>query len=61
MAIDPDDPLAPPPPKPRPLDSLSVHELEARKAALLAEIARIDALIDSKQTHRSAADALFKT
>lgn len=61
MGIDPDDPLAPPPPKMRPLDSLSLHELEERKASLLAEIARIDAMIASKQDHRTAADALFKS
>lgn len=61
MGIDPDDPLAPPPAKPRPLDSLSLHELEERKATLLAEVDRIDALMAAKQTHRTAADALFKS
>jgi len=42
------------------LDRLSVHELEARVAALKAEIARVEAKIASKQASQSAADAFFR-
>lgn len=41
------------------LDLLSVEELEARIAALHAEIARDQAAIDAKTTKKRAADALF--
>jgi uncharacterized small protein (DUF1192 family) len=42
------------------LDPLSRDELEARIAALEAEIARIRAHMEAASRHRSAADALFK-
>ncbi|MFV0298873.1 MAG: DUF1192 domain-containing protein [Hyphomicrobiaceae bacterium] len=42
------------------LKTLSVTELEARVAALGAEIDRIKQEITSKRSHTSAADALFK-
>ncbi len=42
------------------LDSLSVEELDAYIVELRAEIARADADIARKQSHRSAADAFFR-
>jgi uncharacterized small protein (DUF1192 family) len=45
--------------KPVPLDMLSIDELEARIAALKDEIARCEAMIDSKKGHKSAADSVF--
>lgn len=42
------------------LDPLSLHELDARIAALEAEIARTKAKKDSASSFRSAADALFR-
>jgi len=42
------------------LDPLSVDELEARIAALKAEITRCEGKIAFATRHRSAADALFK-
>jgi uncharacterized small protein (DUF1192 family) len=42
------------------LDPISFEELEARIEALRAEIARVDAHIQNVQTHRSAAEVLFK-
>jgi len=42
------------------LDPLSIHELEARVEALKAEIGRVEAHMASAQTHRSAAEELFK-
>lgn len=42
------------------LDPLSVAELDARVAALEAEIARCRARRDAAANHRSAADALFR-
>ncbi len=47
-------------PKPKPLDALSVEELEAYIADLEAEIARARAAIAAKQSHRSSAEALFR-
>ena len=47
-------------PKPRDLSSWGVEELNAYIANLQDEIARAQAMIQSKQGHRSAADALFK-
>jgi len=47
-------------PQPKPLDGLSVGELEAYIAELEAEIARARGMIAAKQSHKSAADALFK-
>lgn len=43
-----------------PLDSLSVEELDAYIGELRAEIARVEADIGRKQSHRSAADAFFR-
>ncbi len=42
------------------LDSYSLDELDARIAALEAEIARIRAHRDKAAAHRLAADALFR-
>ncbi len=42
------------------LDSYSLDELDARTAALEAEIARIKAHRDKAAAHRLAADALFR-
>jgi len=42
------------------LDPLSVDELEERIAALKAEIARVEAHMQQAQTHKSAAEELFK-
>jgi uncharacterized small protein (DUF1192 family) len=42
------------------LDPLSIHELEARIEALKEEIARVEAHMAKVQTHRSAAEELFK-
>ena len=42
------------------LSTFSVGELQERIEALKAEIARCEALIDSKQGTRAAADGLFK-
>lgn len=41
------------------LETLSVHELEARRQALEAEIARIQDMIAAKRDSRSAAEAVF--
>ncbi len=61
MAIDPDGPEpAKPPTKPADLTLLGVAELEAYVTELKAEIARAEAVIAAKQSHRTAADALFK-
>jgi uncharacterized small protein (DUF1192 family) len=42
------------------LDPMSIEELKARIEALQVEIARVEAHIHSAQTHRSAAEELFK-
>ena len=42
------------------LDPMSIEELEARIKALKAEIARVEAHRHKAQTHRSAAEELFK-
>ncbi len=42
------------------IDALSVAELEARIAALKAEITRCEGKIAFASKHRSVADALFK-
>ena len=49
------------PPRPRPLDTLSIEELEAYIQELMGEIERARSTIAAKQSHRGAADALFKT
>ena len=46
--------------EPLPLDSLGVEELRLYIAELKAEIVRVEANIDRKHGHRSAADAFFK-
>ena len=45
---------------PKPLDGMSVAELEEYIVGLEAEITRARGVIAGKQSHRSAADALFK-
>lgn len=45
---------------PRPLDTLSVGELEAYVAVLQTEIGRVRADIARKQAARGGADAIFK-
>jgi|TARA_R100000455_G_C6191501_1_gene65570 uncharacterized small protein (DUF1192 family) len=42
------------------LSEFSIEALEARKAAILEEIARIEAMIASKQSGRVAAESIFK-
>ena len=42
------------------LDSLGIEEMREYIAELKAEIARVEADIDRKQGHRSAADAFFR-
>ena len=42
------------------LDPMSIDELMERIEALKAEIARVEAHIQRVQTHRSAAEELFK-
>ena len=60
------DDIAPPPKKPKSyelgqdLSKLSVGELKALIDDLKAEIARIEAALDAKQSSRSAAEAAFK-
>jgi len=44
----------------RPLEGVSVGELEAYIAALEAEIARVRAEIERRGAHHAAAEALFK-
>jgi uncharacterized small protein (DUF1192 family) len=58
--MDTDDLLPPPKAKPFNLEGLDVADLQARIAALEAEIARCRAIIAAKQDHRGAADALFR-
>ena len=43
-----------------PLDTLGIDELHSYIDELRAEIARVEADIGKKQSHRSAADAFFK-
>jgi uncharacterized small protein (DUF1192 family) len=64
MAIDLDE-LAPRKPKPetvigQDLSAMSVHELEARIAALEAEVARSREALRSRAATKNAADAFFK-
>jgi len=48
------------PTQPKPLDPLSVGELEDYIARLEAEIARARAAIAAKQAHRAGIDGLFR-
>lgn len=65
--VDLDDILGPRPGDPlatllaQDLDPLSVAELEARIAALEAEIARCRRKVEGAVHHRASADALFKS
>jgi uncharacterized small protein (DUF1192 family) len=54
----PKDPLAEL--KKQDLDPLSIDELKERVEALKEEIARVEAHMNRAQTHRSAAEDLFK-
>ncbi|HEY1411318.1 MAG TPA: DUF1192 domain-containing protein [Rhodopila sp.] len=45
---------------PLPLDSLGIEELRLYIEELRTEIARVEADIGRKNSHRSAADAFFK-
>jgi len=45
---------------PLPLDGVSREDMEAYIAALEAEIARVRATIASRDSHRGAAEALFR-
>lgn len=58
--MNPDD-LDPPRPvlKPVDLQMMSVGDLNAYILALQTEIKRAEAMIDSKQSHRSGAESLF--
>jgi uncharacterized small protein (DUF1192 family) len=62
MTIDDDDRPRPPARRltPLPLDLLGVDELTAYVAELRDEIARVEAEMGRKQSHRSAADAFFR-
>ena len=42
------------------LDPMSIEELDARIEALRAEIARVEGHMQRAQSHRSAAEELFK-
>ncbi len=46
---------------PPPLDTLGVAELEAYIQALMAEIMRVKTIISVKESHKTAAAAMFKT
>jgi len=59
MALDPDD-LPPPKPAAKPLEILSIGELEAYIGELESEIARARRTIAQKRAVRGGADALFK-
>jgi uncharacterized small protein (DUF1192 family) len=64
MAIDLDE-LMPRKPKPEPvlgqdLSAMSAHELEARIAALEAEIVRSREALRARSATKNAADAFFK-
>lgn len=45
---------------PRPLEGMSVADLEAYRAALEREIGRVDAELDRRRSVRGAAEALFR-
>lgn len=60
--IEEDEAPKPPPSRLQPLrlEPMGVAELAAYRIELEAEIARVDAEIARKQSHLSAADALFR-
>lgn len=59
--VDEEEPRSKPlPGLPRPLEGLSVADLEAYRAALLGEIARVDAELERRRAMRSAAEDLFR-
>ena len=62
MARDDDDDLPAPAAllQPLRLDKLGIDELNRYIAELRGEISRVEADIDRKQGHRSAADAFFR-
>jgi uncharacterized small protein (DUF1192 family) len=65
MARDDDNPWEAPPRKPVRLeklllDTLGIEELQLYITELREEIARVEADIERKQGHRSAADAFFR-
>ncbi len=43
------------------MERWNIEDLEAYKARLLDEVARVDALIDGKSSVKSAAENLFKS
>ncbi len=45
---------------PRPLEGVSIAELEAYRALLVQEIARVDAELARRSALRSAAESLFR-
>ncbi|MCS7267612.1 MAG: DUF1192 domain-containing protein [Geminicoccaceae bacterium] len=51
---------APAPGLPRPLEGISIAELEAYRTLLEREIARVDAELERRRSLRSAAEALFR-
>lgn len=48
-------------PKPKPLDNMSIEELEESIRAMKEEIARAEAEIVKKKKHRDAMSSLFKS
>lgn len=54
------DDLEPRQAKRRPLESMSIEELEAHVAELQAEIERARAVIADKKAHLGAAESLFR-
>jgi uncharacterized small protein (DUF1192 family) len=48
-------------PKLKDLDVMSINALTEYIAGLRAEIERAEAAIESKQSHRAAADSIFKS
>ena len=54
-----DDPFAPQLKKPRPMELMSIDELEARIAALNEEIALCRRAIEAKEAQRNVAESLF--
>ena len=47
-------------PKPKDLEVMSIEALTEYIAGLRTEIERAEAAIDAKQSHRAAADSVFK-